>query len=62
MKIGDLVRHVPRKLGFARSDYPAGAYLVTRFLPTLDMVSILDTHGRAWTACRAHLEVVNESR
>jgi len=62
VKVGDLVQHVPRKLGFARSDFPGGVYLITRFLPTLDMVSILDTRGRAWAACRVHLEVINESR
>ena len=59
-KVGDLVQHVPRKLGFPRSDYPGGVYLVTRFMSNLDLVSIMDVRGQTWTAFREHLEIINE--
>ena len=63
MKIGDLVQHVPKKLGFPRSNLSDGVYLVAGFMPhPLNLVSIMDVHGKTWSACRAHLEVINESR
>jgi hypothetical protein len=62
MKVGDLVQHVPENLGFSRSNLSDGVYLVAGFMPTLDLVSIMDVHGKLWSACRAHLEVINESR
>ena len=61
MKVGDLVKHVSSERGYPLRSKP-GLYLVVGFRSTLGMVSILNTKGQTWTACRAHLEVINETR
>ena len=62
MKIGDLVRHVPHQ-HFPHSNLSNGVYLVAGLIPApLNLVSIMDVHGKTWSACRVHLEVISENR